>query len=400
MPAHIAAAMADPNNSNIADKASTPTLSPAGQKWTIILNGEKTPMVRRNSEGDEEPVQVFRATVLDYAKSRGRSYYGGAYNPDEIKAPDCWSNDGKLPDASIKMPQSKKCEGCPMSKKGSKISENNKATVACSSHLMLAVVPASKLDFTPLRLKLAITSIWDKDGTEEQAKGWYAWDQYVDFLRSRNVKNTGMLVTKIKFDLATDYPKMLFSAAGWFDTEQSAKIIDLQKSDDVKQLLSRAWAAKAPEDAPAAPAEELEEKAGPAPTPAKQKAQTAPPTPPQAAVDDDDDDGTTVIPPSTPAPKADAAKPTQVDPKRAAAIAAAKAKAALAQAQLEAAAAEAAAAEAEAGETEAEVVETPAPTKKADAAKPAKANTKPTAAPSTPAVPASVAGLLDTWGDE
>jgi hypothetical protein len=395
MPAHVAAFQEDPTNSNIKDKDTVPSLSPAGRKWTTILEGEKTLLQGKNKEGDDVPIPVLRVAVIDYAKARGRSYYAGAYDADNIKAPDCWSNDGRLPDASIAEPISKKCDGCPMAAKGSRISDNNKATVACGTHLMLAVVPANNLDHVPMRLKLAITSIWDKDNKEQQAKGWYAWDQYVDFLRSRQIKNTGSLITKMKFDPAPDYPKILFSAAGWFSPEQFAKIIDLSKTDDVKHLLTRSWAQK---DAPTdkAPAEALKEKAGPA----------------AATADDDDDEGQTVIPPATPEPKADKAKQVvQLDPKRAAAIKAAEARAALAKAQLEAAEAEAAAAGAattDDDDDEGGVVETqaPAPDPKPTPAK-AKANGKDKAAAKAPApaaaptaVPAGVNDLLSTWGEE
>jgi hypothetical protein len=413
MPAHIATFMEDPKNSNIQDKNSTPTLSPAGKAWTVIINGEKTSMMKRNSEGDEEPIPVFRAVVVDYAKQRGRSYYTGTYDPNEIKAPDCWSNDGRLPDPSIAVPVSKKCEGCPMSAKGSKI-VGTRSMVACSSHLMLAVIPASKLDFTPMRLKLAITSIWDKEGKDQQAQGWFAWDQYVDYLRQNGVKNTAAVLTKIKFDPATEYPKMLFNAGGWLPPEKFAQALDVAKTEDVKALLTRAWAAKA-EEAEAPPAEEVEAKEGPTPAPAKattQKAQAKPPEPPPiAATADDGDDEQEVILPGTAAPKADMAKPVQgLDPKRAAAVKAAEAKAALLRAQLAAAQAESDAAQAEAdaeeGETQAAAPAPKAAAPKATATAPKAATVKATAKPATnattvtPAVPAGVADLLETWGEE
>lgn len=409
MPAHIAAFQEDPKNSNIQDRSSTPTLSPSGKAWTVIINGEKTPMMKRNAEGDEEPIPVFRAVVVDYAKQRGRAYYEGTYDPNEIKAPDCWSNDGRLPDASVEHKQSPKCEGCPMSAKGSRV-VGTRSMVACSSHLMLALVPASKLDFTPLRLKLAITSIWDKEGKDQQAQGWFAWDQFVDYLRQNGVKNTAAVLTKIKFDPATEYPKLLFNAGGWLPPEKFAQALDVAKTEDVKNLLTRSWAPKAEEAAP--PAEEVAAKEGPTPTEAvkaagaaltakqtAQKAQTAPPTPPAIPAAADDEGEGEVIPPGTAAPKADMAKPTQgLDPKRAAAVKAAEAKAALLKAQLAAAQAEA-----DAAQAEADAEETPAPAPVKAAAAPAKA--KAAAAPAkpataTPPVPAGVADLLDTWGEE
>lgn len=237
IPAHVGSFFDE--ESNIAERQTVPTLAYGGKVWAISKDGEKTKLTKRNDDGDEEPLSTMRVVVLEYAKRRGRAYYEGAYDPDKIGSPICSSDDGVVPDAHIQNPQASKCDGCPLSVKGSKISENGKSVTACSQHRLLAIVPANNLDFTPLRLKLAITSDYDKQSPEMEAQGWFAFSNYTDLLRSKGVKHTAALVTKMKFDPNADYPKVMFSPDRWLEPAELDKIGVLVKSDDVAKLVTR-----------------------------------------------------------------------------------------------------------------------------------------------------------------
>lgn len=247
LPAHIGSFFGD-TGSNIQDRQTVPSLSYEGKVWAISIDGNKTKLMRRNSDGDEEPVSTMRVVVLDYAKRRGRQYYPGNYDPNNVSPPVCWSDDGIAPDDSLPPPgtpveagapvkQSLKCETCPMSVKGSKIVDGQ-PKVACSQHRMLAVVPAHKLDFEPLRLKIAITSDWDSQSPEQTAQGWHAFSKYTDFLKSRGVQHTAALVTKIKFDQNTAYPKLFFAADRWLTEQELAQIAPVTKDEKVQKLLA------------------------------------------------------------------------------------------------------------------------------------------------------------------
>src|SRR5690606_17214456 len=144
----------------------------------------------------------------------------GVYNPAESKQPDCWSADGKTPDPSAKNKQHSSCNGCPMSVKGSKV-QDGREKVACSSHRMIAIAPAFDISGDPLRLKIAVTSDWDKEVVEH---GWFAFRQYTDFLKSRGISHTGIVVTKVKFDPNTAFPKLLFSLDRLLSAEEVAQV--------------------------------------------------------------------------------------------------------------------------------------------------------------------------------
>ena len=239
LPAEMAAFFEE--QTNIPPKQTTPTLSFGGKTWAISLNGEATKLVRKNEDGDEVPVSIFRGIILDWNKRRGRAYYDGPYDPAKPGVPACWSDDGVTPSEDVKEPQCAKCADCPMAVKGSKITEQAKASVACSEHRMVVVVPASKPDFEPLRLKLPITSDYDGQSPEHEAAGWFAFKNYMDLLRARGVDHSAKLVTKMKFDPNKEYPKVLFSVDKWVEPAVLKNLIPVIQSDTVKNLLSGTW---------------------------------------------------------------------------------------------------------------------------------------------------------------
>ena len=239
VPAHIAAYFEDPQNVNIKPRETVPSLGVTGKVWSISINGDKTQIMKADADtGDQLPV-----VILGYAQRRGRTYYEGAYDPNNVSAPKCWSDDGITPHASVKEKQASKCEGCPMSIKGSATSNSGDPTTACDQHRMLAVVPAGKLDFTPLRLKIAITSDWDAQSPDLEAQGWFSFQKYRDDLQAVGCMHTGMIVTKMKFDPNVAYPKILFSRQRWLSPEEQQVVGPLTKSDDVKKLLTGSWSA-------------------------------------------------------------------------------------------------------------------------------------------------------------
>lgn len=233
LPAHLANVFGD--EGNIGPRVTVNQLSYRGKVWRRIVSGEETQLTRRNQEtGEEEPVPIVSVVIMDHNKQRSRSFFEGNYEEGKNSAPRCYSADGVKPDASVKDPIAPTCATCPNAVKGSKITENGKQTTLCSPFKRVAIVPSANIGQHPaLLLKLAQTSIWDKDNPEE-AKGWYSWDQYLDMLRARGAKHTAMVETRIKFDLKVAYPKLLFSASRWLSPEEAMAVkaeMDKQGAD-------------------------------------------------------------------------------------------------------------------------------------------------------------------------
>lgn len=298
VPAHIANWGTE---GNMPERQTVPSLSPQGKTWTVSLNGEKTKMMKKDSDGEMVPVSVMKVVVLDFAKRRGRAYYPGSYDPNKESAPICWSDDGITPDASLadSLPEgadpketphkvSSRCDTCPMAAKGSKITDNNKAVTACSQHRMLAIVPAQKLDFTPLRLKIAITSDFDKQSPDAEAQGWFAFSNYMDYLKSRGVQHSAQVVTKMKFDPNATYPKIFFAAERWLDASEKAQVVPLTKDPDVLKLLGGTWTPAGVDGVQKGDPTVAE--ATPVAEPTASVAEAS-----QPAIEDDDDDGEIVM---------------------------------------------------------------------------------------------------------
>lgn len=238
LPAYLANAMGE-LGTNIADRQNVPSLSYEGKTWTIVKDGNKTKLQAENGDGDMVPIPIMRMVILGYNPERGRAFYPGVYNPAESKQPDCWSADGKTPDAGATKRQSTACNGCPQSIKGSKV-QDGKEMVACSSHRMIAIAPAFEIAGDPLRLKIAVTSDWDKQTVEH---GWHAFTQYTDFLKSRGITHTAMVVSKVKFDPNTAFPKLLFALDRLLGPEEVAQAQAALANPKVAELLAEKWTA-------------------------------------------------------------------------------------------------------------------------------------------------------------
>jgi hypothetical protein len=242
VPAHIKAHFE--KHRNIPDRETVPSLSPEGKHWTISVNGEKTTMMTE-VDGEQVPAQVMRVVVLDWNKRQGRSYFGGStYDSKKPGKPICWSDDSIKPDASIKVAPFDgwvgNCTGCPMSVKGSK-SDGEYQGYACGTHRMLAVVPANRLNFTPLRLKISQTSDYDGLSPDQDAQKWFAFKQFIQYLQGHGYTDTGAFVTKMKFDPKANWPKIKFQPDRWLSDEELVMVEPVATSDTVKKLLAGTW---------------------------------------------------------------------------------------------------------------------------------------------------------------
>lgn len=270
-------------NSNIVEKVSVPTLSPGGKRWTITVGGDKTVLTKTDDDGDVVPLQVARVVILDYAKQRGRAYYPGAYDPDAPAPPTCWSLDSRAAHQKVIDAEEApfegftgKCDTCPMSVKGSKVYDNGKTGTACQQHKMLVVIPAKSPAHPALRLKLAITSVFDGKVGEHEGEGWFAWDHYLDHIRSHGITHTAQIVTKMKFDPNVDWPKVLFGTDEPLSVEKQRAIAPRTISEEVKSLLDGTWT---PDGADGKRTDEDEPKAVEAKPAPKAEAKPAPKAP-------------------------------------------------------------------------------------------------------------------------
>ena len=231
LPAYINDAFAD--DVNILARVTVPSLTYRGKVWRMVLEGEELVLTGKNQDGESVPVPQVNLVILEQSHNRSRRFYEGEYEEGKNKQPRCASVDGIKPDSDIENPCAPSCAVCPNSAKGT--SRSGKGA-ACSAFKNIAVINAG-LKGKVLRLSMAQTSIWDKDNTVEEAKGWFAYDQYIEQLRARGCPSTAAVVTKVKFDPETAYPKLLFSAVRWLAPEEIAQVAALRKDPSIPDLI-------------------------------------------------------------------------------------------------------------------------------------------------------------------
>jgi len=187
---------------------------------------------------DERHLDVV---IIKAAPEVSRQFYAAAYNPDSVSAPDCFSNDGKTPDASAKNKQAETCMACAQNQAGS--GQGNSR--ACRYLQRMAVVLANDMDGSVMQLTLPATSIFGKEQGDKRALQAYA-----RYLAAQNPPvNPEQIVTRMKFDTTSEAPKLLFSATRWLTDDEYDTVQTQAETDDAKKAIV-ALGASAPTAAP------------------------------------------------------------------------------------------------------------------------------------------------------
>ena len=168
--------------------------------------------------------------IVNAAPKVSRTYYEGQYVEGEAKAPDCWSADGNLPDASIAEPQAKSCATCPMNIKGSGQGDSR----ACRFSQRLAVVLANDVQGGDvMQLTLSATSIFGKEEGDDRRP----LQAYARYLAAQNI-SPEMVVTQLKFDTKAAVPKLFFKPARWLDDVEYAIALEKGQSEDATRAVT------------------------------------------------------------------------------------------------------------------------------------------------------------------
>lgn len=201
--------------------AGTKRISIKGGVFRLVSGGKEIASI----EDRHLDVVIVRA-----APKVSRIFYAGAYDADKIVRPECWSNDGEKPDASIEAPQHKTCMGCPQNEAGSGMGNSR----ACRFQQRLAVVLANNPDGDVLQLTLPATSIFGKEDGDKRPLQAYA-----RFLAAQNPPvNPEQIVTRMKFDTKAESPKLFFQPVRWLTDDEYPTIVAQGDSEDAKKAVT------------------------------------------------------------------------------------------------------------------------------------------------------------------
>lgn len=281
--------------------ASGHRVSIKGGVFRLVSDGKEVAAI------DERFLDVV---IVKAAPKIARVFYAAKYDKEATAAaPDCQSNDGDKPDPKSKNQQSETCASCPNNVAGS--GQGNSR--ACRYQQRLAVTLANDIEGDVMQLSLPATSIFGKEeGDNRPLQAYARW------LVAQGV-DPSTVVTRMKFDTASESPKLFFKAMRWLTDDEFAEATKQGNTDEAKKAITMDAGSmdmgKPPADAlkgaapkakaaPAPQAEEEDEAPAPAPK-AKAKAKPAP------VAEDGEEAEEPVV------KKAPAAKPTAVPGKKA-----------------------------------------------------------------------------------
>jgi hypothetical protein len=224
VPAYLKSLNASDLNSDLTSHAGSgfPIISIKGKVFSVVRDGERT-VLTKSVDGEEIPAPSIDVVIVKANKQNSKVFYLKGYQDGaENQKPDCFSNNGTHPDASVEAPQSKACATCPHNQWGSKIGDNGGKGKACSDSVRIAVAQPDLLN-DPYLLRVPPATI-------------KALGEYGKALAKRGVPYTAV-VTKIGFEMESPTPKLTFRATGFLSDDAYAQVQETLASDVVSSIL-------------------------------------------------------------------------------------------------------------------------------------------------------------------
>ena len=238
VPAHIAARIAA--RQQAGTKSAVAASIVGGDGPSIPRISIRAGRYRLNEDGVETTVGVTLDTIIVGANPRvSKVFYGKAFDASaENIRPDCWSNDGLKPDASVQNPVHGSCADCPHNVLGSKILPSGAKSKMCADQRHLAVVAAAD----PAKVYSLTVPV----------SGMKALREYFKELGNYGI-GPEEVITELGFDDSASFPKITFKQKGYVPEKAISRVDAMLESDPVK-MATRQMAPKAAGPALAAPA--------------------------------------------------------------------------------------------------------------------------------------------------
>jgi hypothetical protein len=211
--------LASPNGLNqdtlaVAGRANNRKISTEGRKFTMLVNGNEVASSPVNGEMD--------IIFVKMAHTPCRTLYDSSYTPGKKAKIICWASDARTPDADVKNKQAPACNQCPHSIKG--------AAQQCKLTWRTAVVTPNK----PKELIQLILS--PKSCFGDEVNGGRPFQTYIRYLAASGINNNAA-VTKMYFDPAATYQKLLFAPSAPVPMELIPVLNELATSEEAQNYV-------------------------------------------------------------------------------------------------------------------------------------------------------------------
>tara|TARA_R110002126_G_scaffold264122_2_gene407088 strand:+ start:1016 stop:1675 length:660 start_codon:yes stop_codon:yes gene_type:complete len=182
----------------------------------------------RRFDGTPSPEEDFIDVVVLGVAYVSRIFYEGAYDPDKVAAPTCWSADTEVPavDVPENQRQAGRCLDCVNNIRGSGRGQSR----ACRFVQRLAIALEDDLE-TVYQLQLPPTSIFgDAIGGDMPLRA------YARYLEARETPVVAV-ITKIYFDPRSDIPKLFFRPMRPLEEQEMETVKEMMKHPDTTTAL-------------------------------------------------------------------------------------------------------------------------------------------------------------------
>jgi hypothetical protein len=191
------------------------------RRIALNTNGTFKRIVGGEQIGKAVPHQLD-VIVVDLLTDPSRQFYASKYDPSaQATLPDCWSNDGKTPDAKAAGKPASSCAACPKNVDGS--GENGKGR-ACRFLRRVAVLVVGDPSGEVYQMQIPAASLFGK-GTDNI----HPFESYKKFLMA-NGEAVDTVVTRVMYDLDADTMKLKFTPVRLL-TEVEAGFVDAAQED-------------------------------------------------------------------------------------------------------------------------------------------------------------------------
>ena len=203
----------------------------SGVKRIVPKNG-----IFRKTVGGEEMGKVkgsLDVIIVNASPAVGRIFYAKAWTPDaEPTPPDCFSNDGRTPDAGAENPQSERCDTCQQNIKGSGMGNSKSCRYSRRIAMVLKEDFGTSLEGEVYQMNLASKSLFGEGAGENT----HTFENYSKYL-SNNGKSLDYVVTQISFNEENDNQSVLFTPTGYINKAQYAVTSEVAKKPDVLKMV-------------------------------------------------------------------------------------------------------------------------------------------------------------------
>lgn len=201
---------------------SFPRLSIRGKSFWLRANGKEI----RAGAVDPEKGAILDIVLVNASRHMAKSYYkkafGGAGSNDQ---PDCWSLDSVRPDASIAKPVNEICLPCPMNAFNS--APSGRGGKACADSKRVVITTADQLGKQePILLIMRVP--------QQSHKNMKA---HIEKLAYHGYTEPYSAVTRLSFDQAVEFPKMLFDFVEPLSDDEFEAAEELANSKRVNDML-------------------------------------------------------------------------------------------------------------------------------------------------------------------